>query len=352
MFKKMKSLFRNKKYINIEELHCIFSKKGINDLEESDVDKRRDSRTSLLLSILLVSGSIFTLLCKASLRFFRIYYFNNLTWYLLVFFSLSISIIIFLIYDIIKYMFYELLRNNVKNGKYNDYDGKADTAYYYLTKDLFFFTLIYIFLFLFFILSLPRKNGFFEIFQKAEIIIVIGFFFIVIILEFIKEKKEYKKFFINKFFITLIIALVVSAFIVSYFFVISGTLSVKNDIEGRVVISNSSNVKFGSLIISVYNGDEEKVYYNSVDKQDILFAEEEKYYNDNEDANKLIALDLEAGSYQWKYTLDLNDIIKENGKYKIMIDYTAKNKSTIIINYISLYDKEFMFGNDDITFNY
>ena len=50
--------------------------------------------------------------------------------------------------------------------------------------------------------------------------------------------------------------------------------------------------------------------------------------------------------------LNLNDIIKENGKYKIEIDYTVKNKSIKIYNDIFFYDKEFILGNDNIIFNY
>lgn len=335
--------------INIEEVHCIYSEKGIN-YEESDVDNRRNSRTSMLVSILLLSGTFFTILCKASLRFFRVYYFNNLTWLLLAFFSLCISIVLILIYDIVRYVFYELLRNNVKKENYIGYDNDADISYHYLINDLYFFILIVFISFLFVVFCLPRENRNFAILQRLLLLIVI-FYFAYKILKFIKEKKEYNKILMNKIFITFILALGASMFIVSYFNVINGTLTMKYGSEGSVVISNSSNVKFGRLFIRIYNDDSD-LYNNTVDMKDILFAEEEKYYIDVENANELTAIDLLSGDYQWKYLLNLNDIIKENGKYKIEIDYTVKNKSIKIYNDIFFYDKEFILGNDNIIFNY
>lgn len=342
-------MFKNKKTINIEELHCVFSEKEIK-VKESDVDKRRNLRTSMLVSILLLSGSFVFFLYKVSLRFFRVYYFNNLTWLLLAFFSLFISIVLILIYDILRYVIFELLRSNVKNEKYIDYDNKADISYYYLINDLYIFFLIFLISFLFVVLFLPIENIYFAVVQRLLLIIAICYF-TYLILKFIKGKKECIRNLKNTIFITIIIALCASMFIVSYFNVINGTLNVKNGSEGSVIISNSSNAEFGTLFIRIYNDDSD-LYNNTVDKKDILFAEEEKFFNEVEDAKKLTAIDLESGRYQWKYLLNLNDIIKENGTYKIEIDYTVNDKSIKIYNDILFNEKEFILGDDDIIFNY
>ena len=137
---------------------------------------------------------------------------------------------------------------------------------------------------------------------------------------------------------------VLLCFTISAIFIVNNkaTISVSYNADGIVEICNTSAENYNGLDIEIWNMDGEKIYTESVEKEKLLFAREDKYVNN----------EVEGESLHWKYMFDLKEVINESGVYCVSITVHQDGKSAFLINSLSVENKEYIFAKDSMEKDY
>lgn len=228
----------------------------------------------------------------------------------------------------------------------------------YLLSDFRIYTIMIIFVF---ILSIPLSAIYGEESQKWSGILVsclcavVG---IVLVVQWVKHKskEEIKRILLKvggkiaKWMFVVLLCFTISAiFIVNN----KATISVSYNADGIVEICNTSAENYNGLDIEIWNMDGEKIYTESVEKEKLLFAREDKYVNNEVEGEKVAeGILINSECLHWKYMFDLKEVINESGVYCVSITVHQDGKSAFLINSLSVENKEYIFAKDSMEKDY
>ena len=120
-----------------------------------------------------------------------------------------------------------------------------------------------------------------------------------------------------------------------------------------IIICNTSAENYNGLDIEIWNMDGEKIYTESVEKEKLLFAREDKYVNNEVDGEKVAeGILINSECLHWKYMFDLKEVINESGEYCVSITVHQDGKSAFLINSLSIENKEYIFAKDSMEKDY
>lgn len=129
--------------------------------------------------------------------------------------------------------------------------------------------------------------------------------------------------------------------------------SVSYNADGIVEICNTSAENYNGLDIEIWNMDGEKIYTESVEKEKLLFAREDKYVNNEVEGEKVAeGILINSECLHWKYMFDLKEVINESGVYCVSITVHQDGKSAFLINSLSVENKEYIFAKDSMEKDY
>ena len=328
-------------------------------VDVAEKEQRRTTRLGAIIAIVAVIGTICAFLFKMTISSLNVWSERGVIyWYLqaLFLFALSTSVIIFI--DIVLYVISDLKRYNMLDQNYKQYDQESDNRYMYLLSDFRIYTIMIIFVF---ILSIPLSAIYGEESQKWSGILVsclcavVG---IVLVVQWVKHKskEEIKRILLKvggKIAKWMIVALL--CFTISAIFIVNNkaTISVSYNVDGIVEICNTSAESYNGLDIEIWNMDGKKIYTESVEKEKLLFAREDKYVNNEVDGEKVAeGILINSECLHWKYMFDLKEVINESGEYCVSITVHQDGKSAFLINSLSVENKEYIFAKDSMEKDY
>ena len=126
------------------------------------------------------------------------------------------------------------------------------------------------------------------------------------------------------------------------------TINIDYNQTGTVVINNASNMNYEGLVIEIHNAYDEEIYYELVEKEKLLVAQEGKHIKDIVGEASLV----NDEKLYWKYILDLEQVIDESGKYNIVVIVNQKEKNVVLENDFVKEGKEYIFAKDNMKKNY
>ena len=328
-------------------------------VDVAEKEQRRTTRLGAIIAIVAVIGTICAFLFKMTISSLNVWSERGVIyWYLqaLFLFALSTSVIIFI--DIVLYVISDLKRYNMLDQNYKQYDQESDNRYMYLLSDFRIYTIMIIFAF---ILSIPLSAIYGEESQKWSGILgscLCAVVVIVLVVQWVKHKskEEIKRILLKvggKIAKWMIVALL--CFTISAIFIVNNkaTISVSYNADGIVEICNTSAESYNGLDIEIWNMDGEKIYTESVEKEKLLFAREDKYVNNEVDGEKVAeGILINSECLHWKYMFDLKEVINESGEYCVSITVHQDGKSAFLINSLSVENKEYIFAKDSMEKDY
>lgn len=328
-------------------------------VDAAEKEQRRTTRLGAIIAIVAVIGTICAFLFKMTISSLNVWSERGVIyWYLqaLFLFALSTSVIIFI--DIVLYVISDLKRYNMLDQNYKQYDQESDNRYMYLLSDFRIYTIMIIFVF---ILSIPLSAIYGEESQKWSGILascLCAVVVIVLVVQWVKHKskEEIKRILLKVggkiakwMFVALLCFTIGAIFIVNN----KATISVSYNADGIVEICNTSAESYNGLDIEIRNMDGEKIYTESVEKEKLLFAREDKYVNNEVDGEKVAeGILINSECLHWKYMFDLKEVINESGEYCVSITVHQDGKSAFLINSLSVENKEYFFAKDSMEKDY
>lgn len=324
-------------------------------VDAAEKEQRRTTRLGAIVAIVAVIGTLSAFLFKMTISSLNVWSEQGVMyWYLqaLFLFALSTSVIIFI--DIVLYVISDLKRYNMLEQNYKQYDQESDNRYMYLLNDFRIYTIM---LFLVFILAIPLSAIYGEESQKWSRILgscLCTFIGIVLVVQWVKNnsKEEIKRILLNVgekiakwMFVALFCSTISAIFIVNN----KATISVNYNADGIVEICNTSAESYNGLDIEIWNTDGEIIYIESVEKEKLLFAREDKYVNNEVDGKKMAeGILINSECLHWKYMLDLKEVMNESGEYCVSITVHQDGKRVLLINSLSVENKEYIFAKDNM----
>lgn len=144
-------------------------------------------------------------------------------------------------------------------------------------------------------------------------------------------------------------------FTISAIFIVNNkaTISVSYNADGIVEICNTSAENYNGLDIEIWNMDGEKIYTESVEKEKLLFAREDKYVNNEVEGEKVAeGILINSECLHWKYMFDLKEVINESGEYCVSITVHQDGKSAFLMNSLSAENKKYIFAKYSMEKDY
>ena len=328
--------------------------------EEEEKEHRRTTRMTTIVAILALAGTILTFLYKMALKVLNVWVETGVIYqYLKMFISLILAIMIMILIDIVYYVLYDLKRHDVLNIDYRQYDKKSDERY----KSLIFDVQIYVAILL---ISLMPIFFFSIIYGEKDEKwsgILAFMAFAACGIEFVRLKLKGK----NKKTVGAIIRKIgwklvglgvtgIFCYYIGTIVIIDSnitTINIDYDKTGTVVINNVSSRNYENLEIEIYNEYDEKIYFESVEKEKLLFAGEDKNIKSVVNGETIgEALLLNDERLYWKYSLNLQKTIKQPGKYYIFITVYEDGKSVVLKNTCLKEKKEYIFARENMKKDY
>lgn len=328
-------------------------------VDAAEKEQRRTTRLGAIIAIVAVIGTLCAFLFKMTISSLNVWSEQGVMyWYLQVLFSFALSTSVIIFIDIVLYVISDLKRYNTLDQNYKQYDQESDNRYMYLLSDFRIYTIMIIFVF---ILSIPLSAIYGEESQKWSGILVsclcavVG---IVLVVQWVKHKskEEIKRILLKvggKIAEWMFVALL--CFTISAIFIVNNkaTISVSYNADGIVEICNTSAENYNGLDIEIWNMDGEKIYTESVEKEKLLFAREDKYVNNEVEGEKVAeGILINSECLHWKYMFDLKEVINEAGEYCVSITVHQDGKSAFLINSLSVENKEYIFAKDSMEKDY
>lgn len=328
-------------------------------VDVADKEQRKTTRLGAIIAIVAVIGAAYGFLFKITIGFLNVWSENGIIyWYMQILFLLILAMLIIIFFDIVLYVLSDLKRYNTLAQNYKQYDQQSDNKYMRLLNDFRFYTIM-----LFFVLelSVPLATIYTDNFPKWVMILftcldtVGGIVFGVPWIKR-KNKEEVKKMILNAGRkIGKLIIIVAYCLSIGSIFVVNNkaTISVNYSAGGIVDISNTSAESYTELNIEIHNWDNKIIYTESVEKEKLLFAREDKYVNNEIDGKKVAeGLLINCERIHWRYILDLKEAITEPGKYYVLITAHQDGKRVCLINSFLVENKEYVFAEDEMEKEY
>lgn len=328
-------------------------------VDAAEKEQRRTTRLGAIIAIVAVIGTLCAFLFKMTISSLNVWSEQGVMyWYLQALFSFALSTSVIIFIDIVLYVISDLKRYNTLDQNYKQYDQESDNRYMYLLSDFRIYTIMIIFVF---ILSIPLSAIYGEESQKWSGILVsclcavVG---IVLVVQWVKHKskEEIKRILLKvgeKIVEWLLVALF--CFTISAIFIVNNkaTISVSYNADGIVEICNTSAENYNGLDIEIWNMDGEKIYTESVEKEKLLFAREDKYVNNEVEGEKVAeGILINSECLHWKYMFDLKEVINESGEYCVSITVHQDGKSAFLMNSLSAENKKYIFAKYSMEKDY
>ncbi len=325
--------------------------------DAAEKEQRRTTRLGAIIAIVAVIGTVCAFLFKMTISSLNVWSEQGIMyWYFQALFSFALSISVIIFADIVMYVISDLKRYNTLDHNYKKYDKESDSRYVYLLND---FNIYTIMLFFVFILSFPLSTIYGEKDQKWSGILLsclCGLVGIVFVVRWAKakDKKEIKRILLKvgeKIAKWMFVAFF--CFTISVVFIVNNkaTISVSYNADGIVEICNTSAESYNGLDIEIWNKDGEIIYTESVEKEKLLFAREDKYFNNEVAGEKVVeGILINSECLHWKYMFDLKEVINEADKYCVSITVYQNGKSVYLINSLSVDEEnnEYTFAKDSM----
>ncbi len=330
-------------------------------IDDSDIEERRATRLGAIIAIVAVIGTLCAFLFKLTTATINVWSEQGIIYrYLQLLFLCSLSIAVIVFIDIVVFIINDLKRYNISGEDYRKYDYESDNRYMHLLSDFRMYMIILVCIVALVIpLSAKLGNGI----QKWGSIVVscvyaiLGIILAVQWLKHSSKEVNMRKIFtiVGKMVKMLFVALL--CYIVGAVFIINSkaTIKVSYNNSGTVEIYNTSTEDYKGLDINVYNMYGEIIYMEAVEKEDLLFAREDKYVsvNDEADGRKIEeGVVVNSELLHWKYKFNLKEVIKESGEYYISIVVHQDSKSVKLINTFCVENKEYTFAKDSMEKDY
>ena len=341
-------------------------------VDATDKEQRRTTRLGAIIAIVAIIGTLCAILFKVTISSLNVWSEQGIIyWYLQALFSLALSTSVIIFIDIVLYVISDLKRHNTLDQNYKRYDQVSDRKYMYLLNDFRIYTIM---LFLVFILSIPLSVIYGEESQKWSgillscLCVLVGIAFVVLLqkgkgkegikrsLLKVGEKEKIKRSLLKVgekiakwMFVTLFCFTLGTIFIVNN----KATISVSYNSDGIVEICNTSAESYNGLDIEICNMDGKIICTESVEKEKLLFAREDKYVNSEVDGEKVAeGILINSEWLHWKYMFDLKEVINKSGKYCVSIKAHQDGKSAFLINSFLVENKEYIFAKDSMEKDY
>lgn len=328
-------------------------------VDDVDKEQRRATRLGAIIAIVAIVGALCTFLFKMTINSLNIWSERGIIyWYLQSLFSLALSTSVIIFIDIVWYVISDLKRYNTEASDYKQYDSVSDTRYKYLLND---FKIYIIMLILVVMVSIPLSIIYTEEGERWSSILAscfCAFLGMALLVIWIKDKsrEDIKKalFFVGeKIWKWVIVGFLCLAIGVIFVANNKAIINVKYNINGTVEICNTSSENYSGMDIVICNMADEKIYEKSVEKEELLFAKEEKYVNDSVGGKKVAEGILINDEWlHWKYIFDLKEAMSEPGKYYMSIIAHQDGKSALLVNSFLVDEKEYIFAQDHIEKEY
>lgn len=358
--KKNKSIKQNKAVQTIKkELPEIQNEVQTLEREiEKDKEQRRTTRLSAVIAIIAVVGTVCGFNFKLSINALNLWANQGFVyWYLQALIFLSLSTTLVLAYRLIVYVIDDLKRHNVADENYLKYDSKADESYNCLANDF----KVYISLLIgisFVLLPLIYFDGN----KKSRMIGIFGLIIVifVLILFGVSTVKTYKgklwsyiKIRIQK--ITIWLGICILCFIFAATFLINRDSEIRVEFfdNGEVEICNSSGESFGYCKLIIYDESEKIVYEKDIKKEELLYAKENEFMNEEKDGEKTVdVIVVNSERLHWKYLFSLDDVLSEEGKYLISVQVGKDETMVQVVNTIVKNAGDFTYAIDKVSKDY
>lgn len=326
---------------------------------QSDWEHRRTTRLGAILAIIAVIGALGTIVLKLTMGFLNIWSQNGfIYWYFQTLFSMTLSMIVIMVINIVQFVLADLRRYNILDCNYKHYDEKSDAAYLLLLSD---FKIYIRILFILFTLIIPLSVLYSEKSQRWIGIMVSGVLIVAVAILFIdwirhKSIEEIKQGVVPVWIkIAKLVFTGLICYIVGTAFVINGkeTIHINYSTNGYVEIDNTSSTNYDELKIEIFDKNDKLIYNESINKSKLLFAREEKYIINEVDENKIVeGLSLGSELLHWKYVFDLASKVEDVGQYYIAITVNQGTKRVVVENMFNVVNNDYTFAKSSIDKDY
>lgn len=323
---------------------------------------RRENRFVGILSLLVITGTLFSLVFKMMLKVINVWPTNGVVYqYMQIMMSVLVTSLIIVIIRAVLFCLVDLQRYDLSRNDLKKLDEISDLSYGKLIWHFKFCLTICI---LDLIASAPIQlldEG-----TKRNILIGSVVFGVVVVgllalaisqaVKFIRGKYELVKTIVINFFIFVFITALIYLAGLSLVIPNKDIIDTSFDKNGTVSINVESSQSYADLFIGIYDANSGmQLWQRKVDKTELLIAKEDKYVNGNSDGtteSKSQGLLINSEILYSYYSFELNKIseIKE-GKYYIEITSEQEGKKVQLINTF-IYNGQFEFAKTEIEKQY
>lgn len=347
----------------------ITAESAISDLDtledEADNEERRKTRLTAVIALIASVWAMMKAVYKLMLATVNVWPIKGIFFqYLQVLLVLLVSIIAIIIDDIISFLYVDLQRYNNKDPNHKKYDERSDDKYDCMISD--FRLYIWIFLAVYFLaipLSALYNTGFqrYCIIFVSFVLLVMGIVYLVTrlwkrkkdIKEVIKKNGESIIIKTVKIIKGLIFGLILYIVALNHITNIEAIIKISYNIDGMVEIYNASVEGYNKLDIVILDDDNNLIYKKSVDEEEVLLVNEDKYISTEVNGTKIDEGILVSDErIYWKYLFDLNTVVHESGKYSVEIFVNKDGAENSLPNRFEMKDKEYIYTRDYIEEKY
>lgn len=319
---------------------------------KKDIENRKESRVNIVLGCLAIVIAFLSVL-------FLILYKNIILWplHLEGFIRHGVLVILFncILYPClctIPFLYYELLRHNIKNVNYEQYDSKADNAFNTFINSLYLDVAVLITIVFLFVEVL-----------RWGIIVLLLIFCIIFLIYYNKRKKlDLKNLFKLGFDKILEIKFMKIGNLVFFFFYFCVLIYLLelvsiSDLKSNVTTQFTQN---GTVeITAIHRHNDAEIEIDILDTQNILIKQlkgneliclsgiSKVLQKDESNSEKFRSVIYDSQYLYKNYRINLSDYLQDVGLYKIVIKITEGSKTYFLSNEF-IYDSDFKYSFDEL----
>lgn len=337
-------------FANIDEKGDAIKEKEKILVEKNE--QRRAGRLSVAISVALVAGTALISVFNLCIKFINMYpHEGGFFWYFIIFMHLVFAIAVILSYKLLKFLWIELCRHNIRNDRLKELDEKSDGNYETIIYDIKLygvFLISYLLVVIIIALIAIKHHDEFKAFGLSFISLIVTVIYV--------QRKNIKVKNIDEVIKKLlaIIFVTCACYLASILVVVrdNSNLQIKYNENGEMSIYNSSSYGFGGASYQIEDVNNEVVFDYNISSKDVLksLGRTSMFGLFQRDGEELI--DLQSEFHDWKYVINLNDIINTDGGYIITVKIYQKGKKFEHINSFVKYDKRFIYCQDIVEKQY
>ena len=323
-----------------------------------DYEQRRTTRLGAVLAIVVVVGTICTVIFQLCVNVLNMWAIQGLIYRCLqITIFATFSIIIILFYRLIVFIICDLMRYNVSDENCRKYDMKSDASYDLLVCDcrVYLILLTVVLMVIIVVLSL---NGD-EADKVAGIFLVFAILVVGLSAIYWCVKKQRKKILLHireiviKMGIWILVG--VMSFCIALVLLVNhkGEVEIEFDTNGKIDICNSSSINLDNIVVTIYDESGNIIYDKYIASENMLYAiERVDVYEEKDGAKIADVMMINTELQHWRYQFDVNDILELEGKYRIFLQIEVDRKQVKLENNIIKDADGFRYTVNSITKEY